>query len=373
MKMQQFRSELDFRRKEEEIRLKQEMQHLSASCGLKFTEPSESDTHLHTSDSHGADSIVLKSSMKTVSSYDIVKELSKPKIEIAKFSGDPLKYQKFLRQYNQCIASNTDNFDERLNYLEQLTVDEPLKIVSGYSSLPSDVAVKAIFREFNERYGQSSVIANAYIKKALDWPNVKADCPKTLDELAIFLLECHYAVENVNSLGILDYSDNIRRLVTKLPFHLQEKWRSRVFDIKERGNIVKFYDFVDFVKKESKKSNDPDFGRTYISETASRYSAKTPSSNAATFKSSKKSPSPKSFATATSEATALDKCSLCSDNHELSACRVFKAKSLPERVAYVRQENLCFGCFQSGHRSRWCPKRLKCSICSYKHPTLLHD
>ena len=58
-------------------------------------------------------------------SEDVIKsmvpELRKPHIEVARFSGDPLTYQKFVRQFETCILAVTDNEDERLAYLDQYT------------------------------------------------------------------------------------------------------------------------------------------------------------------------------------------------------------------------------------------------------------
>ena len=63
------------------------------------------------------------------------------------------------------------------------------------------------------------------------------------------------------AIKVLEYSENMRQLVGKLPYHLQERWRNLVWNIKERGGIVKFQNLVDFVKRESKKANDPTYGK----------------------------------------------------------------------------------------------------------------
>ncbi|XP_052237805.1 uncharacterized protein LOC127849123 [Dreissena polymorpha] len=64
---------------------------------------------------------------------------------------------------------------------------------------PAETGYKAAFKEFEERYGDADVIAQTYIKKALDWSIIKADNPKSLDEFAIFLRECQFAVEDVDA------------------------------------------------------------------------------------------------------------------------------------------------------------------------------
>ena len=60
----------------------------------------------------------------------------------------------------------------------------------------------------------------------------------------------------------MEYSENIKRLLSKLPFHLHERWRNVVFRIKDSQKTVKFKDFVGFVKAEAKKANDPTYGKS---------------------------------------------------------------------------------------------------------------
>ena len=60
---------------------------------------------------------------------------------------------------------------------------------------------------------------------------------------------------------VLEYADNFRRLVGKLPYHLHDRWRSIVQGKKDAGSAVRFKHLVDFVTRESKKANDPTFGK----------------------------------------------------------------------------------------------------------------
>lgn len=62
--------------------------------------------------------------------------------------------------------------------------------------------------------------------------------------------------------SILEYSENIKRLLSKLPFHLHDRWRNVVFRIKESQKAVKFNDVVDLVKTEVKKANDTTYAKS---------------------------------------------------------------------------------------------------------------
>ena len=162
----------------------------------------------------------------------IVKHLRQPSAEVKKFGGNPLDYQKFLRQFHSKVELNCETSDEKMNYLEQLTFGEANRVVSGYSHLTGERAYEASMKALKERYGDVDVIASAFIKKALEWPNIKNTDTKLLDEFALFLVECQNGTESIVAGSVLEYSENIRRLMSKLPFHLHDKWRNVVYRIK---------------------------------------------------------------------------------------------------------------------------------------------
>lgn len=104
---------------------------------------------------------------------------------------------------------NTQDDDERMNYLEQMTCGEANRVVSGFSHMNGERAYKAAMRQLEERYGDNEVIVTAFVKKALDWPQVKDS--KMLDEFSLFLVECENAAESMDSIKILDYQENIKK------------------------------------------------------------------------------------------------------------------------------------------------------------------
>lgn len=203
----------------------------------------------------------------------VARELNKPKADLQKFDGNPMNNTRFRRQFNARICSNTESYEERLSYLLQFTVGEAQRIVSGYSYLDAERGYKAAPEELKDRYGDPDIIAQAYVKKALDWPPMKPDNAKTLDQFAIFLCECQYAVENIDTGRVLKYSENLKLLVKKLPFYLHDKWRSCVYELKEKKQAVKFHHLADFVrKKKPKKATDLIYGREIMNSSANKRS-----------------------------------------------------------------------------------------------------
>ena len=82
-----------------------------------------------------------------------------------------------------------------------------------------------------------------------------------------------------------------------------------------------------------------------------------------------------SFVTKLTETTNsnYNKCFLCDKTHRPDDCPLFLSKSLEDRRTFVKSNGICFGCLRTGHRSRFCRKRILCKTCTKELPTLLHS
>ena len=65
---------------------------------------------------------------------------------------------------------------------------------------------------------------------------------------------------------------------------------------------------------------------------------------------------------------------LCSKNHLLKNCFVFRNKSLNDKYEFMTQKRLCFNCFKQGHVAKFCRQDKACTVegCQGKHHELLH-
>jgi hypothetical protein len=326
----------------------------------------------------------------------VARELKKPTPDIQKFSGDVLEYKSFMRQFEARICANTNSYDERLTYLLQFTTGEAHTIAQGYSHLSSEIGYKAVLEELENRYGDPTVVAQTYINKALNWPLIKGDDSKSLDKFAIFLRECMFAVEEVGAVQVLEYAENLKCLVMKLPFYLHDKWRNIVYETKAKGRSVKFNQLVDFVRKEAKKQNDPTFGRDVMNintqytcrSTRDQHSRGVKPTgfrkNCSTSVTERVNPDyagPSNYGSAKGSQSAdsanalsfIRPCLYCQDNsHTLQCCRNITEKCLKERYDFLKGKGLCYGCLKSGHHREYCRQRLTCNICSKLHPSVLH-
>ncbi|XP_006819133.1 uncharacterized protein LOC102802549 [Saccoglossus kowalevskii] len=348
---------------------------------------SDSDSGSLVSNHKSSDEVILA----------VVRELKKPQSDINKFSGIPMQYRKFMRQFTSRVVANTSNAEELMNYLELYTVGEANKIVTGYGNLSPEQGYPAARRELEERYGDNEMIANSYVEEALRWPSIKAHDVKALDAFSIFLQECEYAVQSIDAVKIIQFPQNMASLVKKLPSSLQEKWRGVVQGIKERGDIVEFGVLVKFIKKEAKKVNDPIYGKDALRTDHEEGKNKDGNQRRQQSRASKAS-----FATVTdaqqntqkqdpketscykeNEKSATDvqqarkpqdkPCIYCDGtSHAMEACRLLAAQSHDDRISFLKSKGLCFGCLKIGHQKKYCRFKETCVHCKRLHPTLLH-
>ncbi len=66
-------------------------------------------------------------------------------------------------------------------------------------------------------------------------------------------------------------------------------------------------------------------------------------------------------------------CLYCNNRHELMSCLQFEKQPHREKINFIRQSGICFGCLtKEGHVSKDCTKHLTCTVCNKQHPSALH-
>ncbi|XP_033122716.1 uncharacterized protein LOC117121587, partial [Anneissia japonica] len=205
-----------------------------------------------------------------------------------------------------------------------------------------------------ERYGKPYIIATAHVKKLVDGPVIKPEDGESLQKFSINLLSCVNTLEELNCIQKLDAPDNLRKIISKLPYRIQSSWRDKVDQIIQKENRdVTIKDIADFVTAKARATTHPVFGVIGSKDKNVKQNIK-------------------GINYAVEVETFQRKCSLCSGTHWLSRCGKFKQTSVPARLEFVRQKRLCMNCLSTGHYVAVCPKPSFCKICTEKHSTFLH-
>lgn len=177
-------------------------------------------------------------------------------------------------------------------------------------------------------------------------------------------------------LTILDHPRKLQSMAKKLPLPLQDRWRREANKLRiARETSPAFSDFVKFVKTEAGIATDPVLSREALnrlhgSDTHNRSKPKASEDRARI----------KDYVYATTitpsskreGSNPVSQCKLCYKDHTLDDCQVYLKKPLQERREFLKEKELCFPCYDPGHKSHGCAQRRSCKKCSRRHPTGLH-
>lgn len=61
-------------------------------------------------------------------------------------------------------------------------------------------------------------------------------------------------------------------------------------------------------------------------------------------------------------------CHFCARAHPLEKCQQFKGKKHRDKIIFIKEKGICFGCLCMGHISRECGNRMTCEVCYKQHP-----
>lgn len=299
-----------------------------------------------------------------------------PQREIPVFSGDVLLYRPFIRAFEHTIELKTDNSADRLYFLDQYTSGLPRDLVRSCLHMSPDTGYEKAKVLLQEHYGDEFKICSAYLKKALEWPVIKTEDSKALQVFVLFLRSCCNAMQEMRYSQEINLSSNLKALIMKLPYKFRERWRCYVCEFQERqNNRPQFPDLVSFLEKQVRVVSDPVYGdiQDRPTRTLERQSNKTkPSkSTGASFATSVSTSSSHLVPHSKSNLTQTS-CPMCNTNHTLDCCSALMKRKHKEKLDFLKEKGICFGCLHQGHISKHCKQRLTCRVCSKQHPSVLH-
>ncbi|XP_061759712.1 uncharacterized protein LOC133554697 [Nerophis ophidion] len=299
--------------------------------------------------------------------------------EPATFSGDPLKYSDWKLSFKILIDQKNIQENEKIYYLRRYIGGQAKKALDGYFLLGTESAYTAAWEILEERYGNPFTIAKAYRDKLQAWPKIGSKDSLELREFTDFLRSCEAAMVNIKALEILNDCNENRKILSKLPDWLIAAWNRKVMEMEqEKKQFPSFSHFVRFLTWEAKVACNPITSVQSLksSDTDKPRSQRLQSFGAKTLNTSSNEKTLTSFneKTTTSKENNFMTCIFCErNNHTLHKCRKLMEKAVTDRVKFIQAERLCFGCLQSGHRSKNCSNRSVCDTCEKKHPTCLHE
>ena len=293
-----------------------------------------------------------------------------PKPELLTFSGNPIDYCKFIKNFETNVESKVSDDQMKLSYLIQYCKGEAKSSIEDCVLLDKQDGYKRARDILYSRYGRSHLIARSYVDKLVYGEPIKASDVDALSALALEMQKCEITLSQLGFVSDIDNSDSLRRIVKRLPTYLRVKWVDVAHSIMESGREPRFSDLSKFIDQKVRVANST-YGLDLVRESKSHVSHKSHGSH---------KESEVKVTTLTTQNKEVVKseqieCVCCSGTcNDLALCHKFKSMSLEARSEFVKLHKLCFNCLKGKHISRLCrtPKVCPVSECKGKHHTLLH-
>ncbi|XP_066553505.1 uncharacterized protein LOC136721589 [Amia ocellicauda] len=288
-----------------------------------------------------------------------------PVPEPTTFNGDPLRFNDWKVSFQTLIDRKNIPAEEKIYYLRKYVGGPAKKAIEGYFLLGTESAYCAAWTILEERYGNPFLIAKAFRDKLDTWPKINSKGSVELQELADFLRSCEAAMSQIRGLEVLNDCNENQKILSKLPDWLTSRWNRKVIEVEEQSHTFpSFSQFVKFLTREAKIA---------CNSITSLHALK-PSENEKIKVSKTRGHGAKVLATNSDEKAVTTSCIFCEKaGHSLHKCRKFMDETISERVKFVQEKKLCFGCLKFGHRSKDCENREICDMCEKRHPACLHD
>ena len=303
----------------------------------------------------------------------------RPRVEIDKFNGNPLRFFRFLHQFDSHVGGQFQDSKRKLDLLLSLCTGEALRAIEGCLFLSPDIGYQEARKRLEQRFGQHIVIIEAYVEKLTSGPPIKETDHNGLTSLADDMFNCLMTLRGWGGVASLDLQDNLRKIYSRLPSFSRERFDGVYCKLYKEGRVPTFKDLTEFVQEEATRASTffkrqhfqaekavskPKSKPVYGSKAAPRTAVKV-----STFATQR-------VDTNVQKGTPLQKpqiaCVVCSSQHPLWKCESFKQKSPTERWKIAKSAGACFNCLSTTHKATDCGSRFGCKTCAGRHHTLLH-
>lgn len=105
-----------------------------------------------------------------------------PDLTIQVFKGDPLEYKSVEHGIEDCTSDNRN----RLQFLLQYTSGQPQELVKSSIHMEPSAGYAKVKQLLKEFFGDDYMIAEAFIREALDWPTIKSEDGTALQSFVFF-------------------------------------------------------------------------------------------------------------------------------------------------------------------------------------------
>ena len=217
---------------------------------------------------------------------------------------------------------------------------------------------------FYRRFGQKHFIAHGHIEQIVNGPQLKCMDVVGLSHLSVQMQNCWLILTQMGYEADTNNSDNLVKIVKRLPLHLQSKWANEAGNLTLTGIESTFSHLAKFLEGKAMLANTM-YGEIVGSAPDKERNTKQPSKEKTAGQDKRKIYSIQSRAgdgPVRNATPPVPNCPLCFGQHRLARCELMKVKSPEERKGFVRKTSLCDNCFRSGHMAIDRRSKVKCQV-----------
>ena len=305
---------------------------------------------------------------------------------LLQFNDKPQNYRAWKRSFLTVTCglnlSASEEMDLLLKWLGKESAQHIEQLRAIHINRP-EAGLAMIWDRLDQTYGSTEALEEALFKRIDNFPKITNRDFSKLTQLGDLLMELQSAKSEGDLPGLLflDTARGVNPIVQKLPFRLQERWASvgAAYKQQRRVSYPPFSYFVNFVCQEARIASDPSFNFTTHTDVAAKTEKTVWKSNKFREVSVHKTEILPKATSKTDDALGKSDdcnkiCPLHKKPHPLYECRTFRQKPVGERIAFLRENEVCFKCCSSSsHIARNCNVKVQCVECkSDRHHTALH-
>ena len=282
---------------------------------------------------------------------------NKFKLELPKFSGDPMEWYDYWKMFQTLIESEDLGDVEKIQHLLMSMQSEEAKSIVTYASSGSYTDV---VEALEQRFGRRRAV---YLEHARVL-NSHNDLHDNRDEYIKRRQEITFHMRGLERCGKGDITGS--QLLTAIQHMTMDakvtaKWADFTDGLESPPGIDKLLEFMD----------------KRITALGSNIKVKKPvqkpaGSSGQSASKLKEKWKQSSFHVKSSGEMSKDSCPVCGETHPIYFCPEFKNMDVGKRYDLVKEERLCLNCLGANHSVASCGSKYSCRECHKKHNSLLH-
>ena len=324
-----------------------------------------------------------------------LERLEMPKRELMSFDDDPKGYPRFIKGFEVNVERRVKDYDERLTFLIQYCRGAAKEAIENCIMLPPEQGYREAKDILRKNFGQKHIVVRAFIDKVIRGPQIRASEPNKLSQLARDMRNCILNSEHLHYQADINSMDTLKRVVMRLPSHLQAKWAEESSGLIESGSEPEFSHLAKFVERRAVVANTA-FGKLVGTKPDGEKDSKpvrrkiahdqavkvTTLATQASYgyRRQELSCEPRQTQSAGTQVSNSPEfprpsvCLFCDGSHILEKCFRFRDRSYKERKEFVLNKRLCMNCLKENYVAKRCRLARACMLsgCARRHHSLLH-